>query len=146
MSKFLILHGLLKTRSFLPEKTLPSREISALKKSMFEYTLDTAQCLNHISTVIIEVPEFTIMLLMSPPEWILFKHLILFEILSDPPPLVICECESVLLEESIDSGDTSVPRVFQVIQGKSTVLSCSFLSLECILCPHTLRIQEFRLP
>jgi hypothetical protein len=143
MSKFLILHGLLETRSLLPEKTLPSREISALEKSMFEYTLNTAQCLNHISTIIIEVPEFTIMLLMSPPEWILLKHLILFEILSDPPALVICECESVLLEESINSGDTSVPRVFQVIQGKSAVLSCCFLSLECILCPYTLRIQEF---
>jgi hypothetical protein len=112
MSKFLILHGLLEARSLLPEKTLPSREISALEKSMFKYTLDTAQCLNHISTVIIEVPEFTVMLLMSPPEWILFKYLILFEILSDSPPLVICECESVLLEESINPGDTSVPRVF----------------------------------
>jgi hypothetical protein len=86
------------------------------------------------------------MLLMCPPEWILFEDLILFEILPDSPSLVIGECEPVLLEESIDPGDTSVPGVFKVIEGKSAVLSSCLLSLECILCPHTLRIQELRLP
>ena len=109
---------------------------------MFEYPLDTTECLNHISTIIIEVPEFAVMLLMSPPEWILFKDLILFEILSDSPALVICECESVLLEESIDSGDTSVPGVLEVIKCKSAVLSCCLLSLQCILGPDSLRVQE----
>lgn len=46
-------------------------------------------------------------------------YLILFEICPDSPALVIGQCVSVLLEKRVDTGDSSVPRVFQVFQGQS---------------------------
>mmetsp|Transcript_13888 Transcript_13888/g.19295 ORF Transcript_13888/g.19295 Transcript_13888/m.19295 type:complete len:371 (-) Transcript_13888:1044-2156(-) len=53
---------------------------------------------------------------------------------------------SILLEESVDTRNTTVPRVFQVFQGKSSVLSGGFLSLKCVLSPDTLRVNKFLLP
>ena len=56
VSEFLVLHGFLEAGSFLPEETLPSREIRALEESVFEYPFDTTECLNHVSAVVVEVP------------------------------------------------------------------------------------------
>jgi hypothetical protein len=117
VSEFLVLHRFLEARGLLPEETLPSGKVGALEESVFEYTLDTAECLNHVGAVVVEVPEFAVVLLMRPPEGILFEDLVLLEVLPHSPALVVCECESVLLEECVDPGDTSVPRVLEVVQG-----------------------------
>lgn len=47
-------------------------------------------------------------------------YLILLEVCSDSPAFVIGQSVSVLLEKCVDSGDPSVPRVFQVLQGESS--------------------------
>jgi hypothetical protein len=78
---------------------------------MFKDPLDTPQSLDHVSAVVVQVPEFAVVLLMSPPEGVLFENLVLFEVLSNSPTLVIGESQAVFLEESVDSRDTSVPRV-----------------------------------
>ena len=91
MSKLLVLHGLFEARCFLPEETFPGGEVSAFEKSMLQYTLYTTECLDHIRAVIVQVPKFAIMLLMGPPEWVLLKDLILLEVLTNTPALVISE-------------------------------------------------------
>ena len=53
---------------------------------------------------------------------------------------------SVLLEQRIDTWNASVPTVLQILQCESPVLCIGFLSLQCILSPHTLRVNELRLP
>ena len=40
----------------LPEKTLPRWEIGTFEESMFQDTLNTTKSLDHVSTVIIQVP------------------------------------------------------------------------------------------
>lgn len=47
-------------------------------------------------------------------------YLILFEICPDSPAFVIGQCVSVLLEKCIDPGDSSVPGVFQILEGQSS--------------------------
>ena len=113
---------------------------------MLEYPFDTTECLNHVGAVIIEVPQFTVVFLMCPPEWILFEHLILLEVLPDPPPFVVCECQPILLEEGVNARNTAVPRIFQVVESQTTVLSGRFLTLQGVFSPYTLRVQELRLP
>ena len=81
------------------------------------------------------------MLLMSPPEGILFKHLILLEILSDAPSLVIGESQSVFLEQSVNSRYTTVPRIFKIVEREPAVLSLGLFSLEGILGPDTLTVN-----
>ena len=55
------------------------------------------------------------MLLMGPPERVLLEHLVLLEVLTDAPAFIICESEAILLEEGVNTGDTSVPRVLQIV-------------------------------
>lgn len=51
-------------------------------------------------------------------HWFL-SYLVLFEVSADPPALVVGQRVSVLLEQGVDAGDTSVPRVLQVLQGQT---------------------------
>lgn len=46
-------------------------------------------------------------------------YLILFEICSNSPPLVIGEGVSVLLKQGVDTRDSTVPRVLQIFQGQT---------------------------
>lgn len=41
-----------------------------------------------------------------------------FEFCSHPPSLVVGQGVSVLLEQGVDSGDSSVPAVLQIFQGQ----------------------------
>ena len=75
MSQLLVLHRLLKSRGFLPEETLPRWKVGALEECVLQNALDSAQSLDHVSAIVVEVPELSIVTLMSPPEWILFQHL-----------------------------------------------------------------------
>src|SRR3989338_6711493 len=83
---------------------------------------------------------------LSPPEMILFEYLVCLEFISNSPPFIIGKDMSVLLEEGINSRNTSVPRILQIFQAKLSVLFHSFSSLCCVFGPYTLRINEFRLP
>lgn len=44
----------------------------------------------------------------------MYLYLILFEICPDSPAFIIGQCVSVFLEKCVDTGDSSVPRVFQI--------------------------------
>lgn len=41
-------------------------------------------------------------------------YLILFEVCPDSPAFVIGQCVSVFLEKRVDTGNSSVPRIFQI--------------------------------
>ena len=86
------------------------------------------------------------MSLVSPPERVVFQKLILLKVLPDPPALVVGQSESVLLEESVDSGDAVVPGLFQIIKGQSSILSLGLLSLQRVLSPNSLTVYKFTLP
>jgi hypothetical protein len=47
--------------------------------------------------------------LMRPPERVLLENLVLLEVLSDSPSLVVSQCESVFLEQRIDAWNSTVP-------------------------------------
>jgi hypothetical protein len=113
---------------------------------MLKDTLDTTKSLYHISAVVVKVPQLSIMFLMSPPEGILFKDLILLKVLSNSPTLIIGKGESIFLEQGINTRNTSVPRVLKVIKSKPSILGSSLLPLESILSPYSLRVKELGLP
>mmetsp|Transcript_31758 Transcript_31758/g.36108 ORF Transcript_31758/g.36108 Transcript_31758/m.36108 type:complete len:252 (-) Transcript_31758:2893-3648(-) len=146
MSQFLVSHRFFESGCLLPKQTFPGGEISTLEQSMFQNTFNTSQSLNHISSVVVQIPQFTIMFLMSPPEGILLKNLILFEILSDTPSFVVGQGKTIFLEQSVNSGNTTIPRFFQIFQGQTTILGIGFLSLQEVFGPNTLGIDEFGLP
>ena len=73
-------------------------------------------------------------------------HLVLLEVGTDPPAFVVGEGMSVLLEEGIDAGDATVPRVLQVFQCQAAVLRIGLLTLESVFCPHTLAVNKLTLP
>jgi hypothetical protein len=83
---------------------------------------------------------------MCPPEWIGACDLILLELLTDTPSSIISQGMAILLEQCVDTWDTSVPAVIQIIQRQPPVLSFSFLFLERILAPYTLTVNELALP
>src|SRR4051812_20331528 len=63
-----------------------------------------------------------------------------------------CECECMhvcwpdLCEECIDTRQTTIPCILQILQCQSSILCIRFLSLQCIFSPHTLGISELTLP
>jgi len=63
------------------------------------------------------------MLLVSPPEWILFEYLVLLEILTHSPTFIISQGQSVLLKQCVDARNSTIPAIFQIIQRKSSILS-----------------------
>ena len=89
MGQLLVLHGLLEARCFLPEESLPGGEVSSLEEGVFQNTFDTTEGLNHVRPVIVQIPQFAIVLLMGPPEWVLLQDLVLFEVLADAPAFVV---------------------------------------------------------
>jgi hypothetical protein len=146
MSELFVFHGLLKARGLLPEEAFPSREVGALEKGMLKDALDTTKSLDHISAVVVEVPQLSIMFLMSPPEGILFEDLILLKVLSNSPTLIIGKGKSIFLEQGINTRNTSIPGVLKIIKSESPVLGSSLLPLESILSPYSLRVKELGLP
>uniref|UniRef100_A0A914NAB8 Candidate secreted effector n=1 Tax=Meloidogyne incognita TaxID=6306 RepID=A0A914NAB8_MELIC len=105
---------------------------------MLKNSFNTSQSLYHISSIIVQVPKFSIMSLMCPPERILFQNLISLKFCSNSPSFVISKCISIFLEECIDSRNSSIPTIIQIFQSKTAILSICFLSFQCIFCPNTL--------
>lgn len=58
-----------------PEKPLPGREVSALEESVFQNAFHTTQGLDHVCTVVVQVPELSIMPLVCPPKRVLLQNL-----------------------------------------------------------------------
>lgn len=69
-------------------------------------------------------------------------HLVLFELCSYSPSLVVGECVSVLLEQGIDPGYTTIPTVLEILQSKTTILGVCLLTFQRVLSPDTLGIYE----
>ena len=116
LGQLLVLHGLLKPRGLLPKETLPCWEVCSLEQSVFQNTFHPTHSLDHVSSVIVQVPEFPVMSLMCPPEGVLLQYLIHLELCPHSTALVISECVSVFLEESVDPPeDALVPAVLQVL-------------------------------
>ena len=62
-------------RESSPEKPLPGREVSALEECVFQNAFHTTQGLDHVCTVVVQVPELPIMPLVCPPERVLLQDL-----------------------------------------------------------------------
>jgi len=84
------------------------------------------------------------LLLMPTP--LPHTHLVLLEVGAHSPPLVVGEGVPVLLEEGVDTRDTTIPRIFQVLQCQAAVLCIGLLALQSVLRPHTLAVNELTLP
>jgi len=146
VGQLLVLHRLLKAGSLFPEETFPSREVGSLEERVLENAFDSTQSLDHVSSVIVQVPELSVVTLVSPPKRVLFENLVSLELGSHSPALVVGQGVSVFLEEGVDSGNTSIPGIFQILKGQSPILSCSFLTFQSVLGPDSLRIDEFGFP
>lgn len=68
--QLLVPHRLFETGRFLPEETLPCREICSLEEGVLQDTFHTAQCGDDVDTVVVELPEFAVVALGRPPEGI----------------------------------------------------------------------------
>jgi hypothetical protein len=66
MCQFLEFHGFFEPGSFLPKESFPSREISPFEQSVLKNAFHSSKSLYYISSVIIQVPEFSVVTLMSP--------------------------------------------------------------------------------
>mmetsp|Transcript_6268 Transcript_6268/g.11473 ORF Transcript_6268/g.11473 Transcript_6268/m.11473 type:complete len:253 (+) Transcript_6268:2354-3112(+) len=139
-------HGLFEAACLLPEETLPGGEIGALEQGVLQNAFHASKGLDHVGTVVIQVPEFAIMALVRPPEGILAHDVVLLEVLAYTPALVEREGVPVLLEERIDTRDTTIPSILQVLQGEASVLRRGLLPLQGVLGPDALRVNELSLP
>ncbi len=130
----------------LPEQTFPSGESSTFEQRMFKNTLNTSKSRDHIDPVVVELPELTVVSLIGPPERIRSKAVELLEMCPQSPSFVVGEGMSVLLEERIDTGYTSVPTALQVLKGESPIARRCLFSLQGVLRPHSSRVEELCLP
>ena len=62
-------------RVHIPEETFPCWEVSAFEQRVFQYSLDTTQRLDHVSPVVVQVPQFAVVPLVCPPKRILLQNL-----------------------------------------------------------------------
>jgi len=65
----------LSVKALSPEETLPCGEISAFEEGVLQDTLHATQSLDHVCAVVVQVPQLTVVPLVSPPERILLQHL-----------------------------------------------------------------------
>ena len=68
VGELLVSHRLFETGRLLPEQTLPGREISALEQGVLQNTFNTTKSGDDINTIIVELPQFSVMALRRPPE------------------------------------------------------------------------------
>lgn len=75
VGKLLVPHRLFEAGRLLPEETLPGGEVGALEQRMLEDTFDTSQGRDDIDTVVVQLPELSVVSLRSPPERIAKEQL-----------------------------------------------------------------------
>ena len=83
---------------------------------------------------------------MGPPERVLLQDLVLLEVLSHTPSLVVGQCQPIFLEECVYPWHASIPGVLQIIQCQAAILRLSFFPLESVLSPHSLGVDVLALP
>ena len=98
-----------RTRStnLFPEQTFPGREECALEERMLENAFHTAQCLDHIGTVVVQRPQLAVVTSVSPPEHIHTKRLVSLKVGANTPSFIIGQGMTVFLEESVDLKDVN---------------------------------------
>mmetsp|Transcript_42650 Transcript_42650/g.166468 ORF Transcript_42650/g.166468 Transcript_42650/m.166468 type:complete len:261 (+) Transcript_42650:2330-3112(+) len=146
VGQFLIFHAFFESGRLLPEQSLPSGEVGTLKQGVLEYALYAPKSLDHIRSVIVQVPQLAVMPLMSPPEGIISRLGVLLEVQPHSPSLVIRQSVSILLEQRVDSRNSTIPTIFQILKRQTTILGHSFLSLERIFGPHSLGVHKLTFP
>jgi len=127
-----LLHALLKAGGLLPEQPLPCGEVGALEQGVLQNALHTSQGLDDICSVVVQVPQLAIVALVGPPEGVLLQHLVLLEVRAYTPALVIGQGVTILLEQGVDPGDTSIPGVLQVLHEQGLQGMTSGHNLECL--------------
>ena len=70
VGELLVSHRLFETRRLLPEETLPRREVRSLEQRVFQDTFHTTQRSDDVDTIVVELPQFTVVTLRRPPEWV----------------------------------------------------------------------------
>ena len=53
--------------------------------------------LDDVSAVVVEGPQLAVVPLVRPPEGVLPQHLVLLELRTQPPALVVCQCVPIFL-------------------------------------------------
>jgi len=76
IGQLLVLHRLLKARCLLPKESFPSWEESSLEECVLKDALNSSKRLDHIGSIVVQVPELSVVPLMSPPEGIDLQDLI----------------------------------------------------------------------
>ncbi len=127
-----LLHALLKAGGLLPEQPLPCGEVGALEQGVLQNALHTPQGLDDICSVVVQVPQLAIVALVGPPEGVLLQHLVLLEVRAYTPALVISQGVTILLEQGVDPGDTSIPGVLQVLHEQRLQGMTSGHKFECL--------------
>jgi hypothetical protein len=113
---------------------------------VLENGLDTTQRLNDVRAIRVQVPELTVVALACPPEGVALHVLVDLELGPGTETLVETESTAILLEESVDTRQTTVPAVLEVLQSQAAVLLLSFLTFLGVFNPNTLGVTELRLP
>ena len=146
IGKLLELHALLEAGGLLPEQTLPRWEVCTLEEGVLQNTLNSTKRLNHVGTVGVEIPQFAIVALMSPPEGVDTKHLILLEDGPNSPTSIVGKSVPILAKEGVNARNTPVPRIFEIFNRQTAILGVGLLTLQGILGPNSLRVDELTFP
>jgi hypothetical protein len=140
------LHTLFETTGTFPEETFPRGESGCLEQSVLKDCLNTTKSLDDIGSVSIQVPQLTVVTLGCPPEGVALHLLVNLELCASSETLIETERASILLEEGVDTWETTVPTVLKILKGETTVLLLSFETLLRVLGPDTLRVDKLSLP
>ena len=63
------------TEECSPKQALPRWEVGSFEESVLEDAFHSAQSLDHVCPVVVEIPQLAIVTLVRPPEWVLLQHL-----------------------------------------------------------------------
>ena len=105
---------------------------------MLQDTFHSAERLDDVCAVIVQVPQLAVVPLMRPPERVQAQKAVLLEVRSHAPALVVREGVPVLLEQGVDAGDAAVPRIFEIFERQPPVLRLSLLPFQRVLGPYPL--------
>ena len=74
------------------------------------------------------------------------KYLELLEFSANAPAFVIGERVPILLKERVDARNAAIPAILEILQCQAPVLRIRLLTLQRVLGPDTLRVDELSFP